>query len=66
MSIYVISERNVQPNTGESLQDYPLAAWLAQNLTRTFNCTLRICSLSLKFSLTPSSLDDSGAMVEAA
>ena len=27
------------PNTGESLQDYPLATWPAQNLTRTFNCT---------------------------
>jgi hypothetical protein len=40
MSIYVIRREMFSPNTGESLQDYPLATWPAQNLTRTFNCTL--------------------------
>ena len=39
MSIYVIRREMFSPNTGESLQDYPLATWPAQNLTRTFNCT---------------------------
>jgi undecaprenyl pyrophosphate phosphatase UppP len=34
------------PNTGESLQDYPLATWPAQNLTRTFNCTLHALHIS--------------------
>jgi hypothetical protein len=36
MSIYAIRREIFSPITGESLQDYPLAAWLAHTLDSHF------------------------------